>query len=150
MIPLSLLPRRCPVCRDFTIIGHGRRFRHAHDDLHGFFWIRRGICPACRITFTVLPRSLVPLAPFSWRCRQLACERIAVGEPLEQAAPDCRDPSRSPDPSTLRRWVRRRILSLGCCLKAAILTQPFFRLPTMLAWDLSVLCRILPVEARSP
>jgi len=27
VIPLDLLPRLCPICRDHTIIGHGRRSR---------------------------------------------------------------------------------------------------------------------------
>jgi hypothetical protein len=150
VIPLSLLPRRCPACWGDTIIGHGRRLRQAHDDRHGLIWVRRGRCPPCRITFTVLPRELAPSAPFSLRCRQLACERIAGGEPVELSAPHCHDPSRSPDPSTLRRWVQRRLLSLACWLKAGIIAEWFFRSPTILAWDLAALCRILPIEARSP
>jgi hypothetical protein len=55
-----------------------------------------------------------------------------------------------PDPSTLRRWVRRRLLSLACWLKAGIIGEWFFRSPTILGWDLAALCRILPIEARSP
>ena len=46
VIPLDLLPRRCPVCRDDTIIGHGRRLRQCHDDQHERIWVRRGICRA--------------------------------------------------------------------------------------------------------
>ena len=149
-IPLSLLPRRCPVCGDDTIIGHGRRLRQAHDDRCAVIWVRRGRCPVCGITFTVLPRVLAPFAPFSLRCRQLACERVADGEPLEQSAPHCHDASRSPDPSTLRRWVRRRLLTLACWLNVGILLECFFRSPTILAWDLSALCRMLLSEARSP
>jgi hypothetical protein len=30
-IPLRLLPRRCPLCGNHTIIGHGRRRKQAHD-----------------------------------------------------------------------------------------------------------------------
>ena len=41
---MDLLPRRCPVCRDNTIIGHGRRLRQAHDEQHECIWVRRGIC----------------------------------------------------------------------------------------------------------
>jgi len=93
---------------------------------------------------------LAPSAPFSLRCRQLACERIAGGEPVEQSAPHCYDPSRSPDPSTLRRWCQRRLLSLACWLKVGIMAEWFFRSPTILAWDLAALCRILPIEVRSP
>jgi hypothetical protein len=44
VIALDLLPRRCPVCRRDTIVGHGRRLRHAHDDQHECIWVRRGIC----------------------------------------------------------------------------------------------------------
>lgn len=150
MIPLSLLPRRCPVCGDRTIIGHGRRLRQAHDDHHDLIWVRRGICRVCRLTFTVLPRTLAPSAAFSLQCRRLACERIAAGETLELAVPHCHDTSRSPDPSTLRRWGLRRLLSIICWLKAGVMIEPFLRSPTILAWDFVALCRILPIEARSP
>jgi len=47
VIPLDLLPRRCPVCHDHTIIGHWLRFRQAHDDRHEHIWVRRGICHPC-------------------------------------------------------------------------------------------------------
>jgi Domain of unknown function (DUF6431) len=150
VIPLSLLPRRCPACQGQTIVGHGRRLRQAHDDRHAQIWVRRGICHPCRITFTVLPRVLAPSAPFSLRCRQLACERIAASEPLEQAAPHCQDPHRLPDPSTLRRWVERRLLSLACWLRTGVFAETFLRSPTILAWDFAALCRILPSEASSP
>lgn len=149
-MPLKLLPRRCPVCGRCTIIGHGRRLRQAHDDHHDLIWIRRGICRPCRLTFTVLPGTLAPSAAFSLPCRQLACERIAAGEPMEQAAPHCRDPSRSPDPSTLRRWAQRRLLSLVCWLKAGSIAVRFLLSPTIVAWDLAALCRMLPIEVRSP
>ena len=148
--PLELLPRRCPLCRDHTIIGHGLRSRHAHDDRHERIWVRRGICQPCNKTFTILPDWLVPSAPFSLRCRQQACESIAAGDSVEQAAPHCKDPSRSPDPSTLRRWAHRRLLSVCCWVKAGVIGQHFLRVPTILAWDLSAFCRILPSEARSP
>jgi len=150
VIPLDLLPRRCPVCGDHTIIGHGRRPRQAHDEHHDHIWVRRGICHPCNKTFTILPDWLVPAAPFSLRCREQACESIAAGDSVEQAAPHCKDPSRSPDPSTLRRWAPRRLLSLCCWLKAGAIAKYFLKTPTIVAWDLSALCRILPVEARSP
>ena len=150
VIPLELLPRRCPVCRDHTIIGHGRRLRQAHDDRHEHIWVRRGICHPCNKTFTILPDWLVPEAPFSLRCREQACERIAAGDSVEQAAPHCKDPSCLPDPSTLRRWALRRLLSVCCWLKAGAIAAYFFRPPTIVAWDLGALCRILPIEARSP
>src|SRR5206468_8369772 len=43
VIPLECLPRRCPVCRADTIIGHGRRRRQCHDDQHECIWVRRGL-----------------------------------------------------------------------------------------------------------
>ena len=95
-----------------------------------------------------LPDWLAPSGHFSLRCRQQACERIAAGDTAEQAAPHCKDPSRSPDATTVRRWAQRRLLSLWCW--AAIKGQHFLQAPTILAWDLAALCRILPFEARSP
>jgi hypothetical protein len=145
---LELLPRLCPVCRHDTIIGHGRRLRQAHDDQHERIWARRGICQPCRKTFTILPDWLAPSGHYSLRCRQQACERIGAGETAEQAAPHCKDPSRSPDASTVRRWAQRRLLSFWCW--AAAHRQHFLQAPTINAWDLSALCRILPLEARSP
>jgi len=150
VIALDLLPRRCPVCRNDTIIGHGRRIRHAHDNRHECIWVRRGICEPCRKTFTILPDWLVPSAPFTLHCRQQACEHMAAGDSAEQAAPHCKDPTRLPDPSTVRRWAQRRLVSLWCWIKVGVRNQHFLRTPTILAWDLGTLCRILPVEARSP
>jgi len=75
---------------------------------------------------------------------------MGVGDSAEQAVPDCQDPSRSPDPSTLRRWGQRRLFSVWCWVKAGDPGVRFLRTPTILAWDLSALCRILPLEARSP
>jgi hypothetical protein len=150
VIPLDRLPRRCPVCRNDTIIGHGRRSRQAHDEYHEHIWVRRGICHPCGKTFTILPDWLAPAAPFSLHCRQLACESIAAGASVEQSAPHCKDPSRSPDSSTLRRWARRRLLSVWCWLTAGARWEYFLRTPTIVAWDLSAACRILPIEASSP
>jgi len=150
VIPLDLLPRQCPICQEQTIIGHGRRLRPAHDDRHEAIWVRRGICHPCRTTFTILPDWLAPSAPFTLRCRQQACANIAAGASVEQAAPHCQDPFRLPDPSTLRRWAHRRLLSLWCWLTAGALGELVFQAPTILAWDLAAVCRILPMEARSP
>jgi Domain of unknown function (DUF6431) len=149
--PLQLLPRRCPLCGDNTIIGHGQRRKQAHDSCHDWIWVRRGICHPCGKTFTILPDWLAPSAHFSVPCRQQACDHIAAGVCVEQASPHCQDPSRSPDPSTLRRWAHRRLLSVCCLVKAgAFIGAHFLRAPTILAWDLSAICRILPFEARSP
>lgn len=112
--------------------------------------MRRGICHLCGKTFTILPGWLAPAAPFSLRCRQQACERIAAGDSVEQAAPHCRDASCSPDLSTLRRWAQRRLFSVCCWVKTGAIAAYFLRAPTILTWDLSALCRILPIEARSP
>jgi uncharacterized protein DUF6431 len=150
VIPLNLLPRWCPVCREDTIIGHGRRLRQARDDRHGSLWVRRGICPPCRKTFTILPDWLVPKGQFSLPCRQQACERIAAGNSIEQATPQYEDPARSPDPSSVRRWAWRRLLSVWCWAKTGDQVGRFLRPTTILAWDLDAICRILPVEARSP
>ena len=128
-----------PDCRDHTIVGHGRRFRQAHDEYHERIWVRRGICHPCNKTFTILPDWLAPSAPFSLRCRQQACESIAAGDSVEHAAPHCKDPSRSPDPTTLRRWARRRLFSVCCWVKAAGVGLRFLQAPTILAWDLSAL-----------
>jgi hypothetical protein len=150
VIPLALLPRRCPVCNRDTIIGHGRRLRQGHDDRRVCVWVRRGICQPCRKTYTILPDELAPSGHYSLRCRHLACERICAGDSVEQAAPHCKDPARLPDPSTLRRWAQRRLLSVWCWVQAGVPGVHFLRTPTILAWDLGALCRILPIEASSP
>ncbi len=150
MIALDLLPRRCPVCRNDTIIGHGRRRRQSHDDRHDCIWVRRGICEPCRKTFTILPHWLAPSGHYSLHCRQQACERIASGDSAEQAAPHCKDPARLPDSSTVYRWAQRRLISVWCWVMAGTQGERFLRIPTILAWDLGALCRILPIEARSP
>ena len=150
VIPLDRLPRRCPVCRDDTIIGHGRRLRQSHDNRHTSIWVRRGICQPCQRTFTILPEWLVPFGHYSLHCRQEACEQIIAGESAEQAAPNCKDPTRLPDPSTLCRWAQRRLLSVWCWMKLGARDRHFLKTPTILAWDLGVVCRILPIEASSP
>jgi hypothetical protein len=150
VIPLELLPRRCPLCDDDTIIGHGRRLRQCHEDRREDIWVRRGICEPCKKTFTILPDWLAPFGHYSLHCRQQACERIAVGDSAEQAAPHCKDVTRLPDPSTVRRWAQRRLISVWSWIKIAVKKRDFLRTPTISAWDLSTLCRILPIEARSP
>jgi hypothetical protein len=90
----------------------------AYDQRHECLWVRRGRWRPCGKTFTILPDWLVPAAPFSWCCRQQACERLAAGDSSEQAVPQCQNPSRLPDPSTLRRSAQRRLLSVCCWLKA--------------------------------
>jgi len=150
VVPLDRLPRRCPVCGHDTIIGHGRRLRNAHDDRRQRVWIRRGLCRPCHKTFTILPDCLVPLGHYSLRCRQQACERIASGDSAEQATPCCQDPARVPDSSSIRRWARRRLFSAWCWLKTIPAGELFLPLPTILAWDFGVFCRMLSLEAKSP
>ena len=112
--------------------------------------MRRGICQPCAQTFTILPNLLAPSGHYTLHCRQQACERIVAGESVEQAVPYCKDPNRLPDPSTVRRWAQRRLLSLWCWIKVGAHVEDFLRIPTILAWDLGALRRILPIEARSP
>jgi hypothetical protein len=50
----------------------------------------------------------------------------------------------------VRRWAQRRLISFWCWTKAGVQRPRFVQSPTILAWDLGALCRILPIEARSP
>jgi hypothetical protein len=135
------LPRDCPCCGQMAVIGHGRRCRQAHDRLHDSIQVRRGICRRCHRTLTVLPCYCIPGAQFSLPARQEAMARLAEGQTLEQAAPECRDPDRIADPSTVLRWAWRRIQSLRFA---------FRRTPTILAWDFFAVSRMLSVEASPP
>jgi Domain of unknown function (DUF6431) len=113
-------------------------------------WIRRGFCRQCNNTFTILPHWLLPFGHYSLHSRQQACERIAAGESAEQATLHCKDPARLPDPSTLRRWVQRRVFSLWSWARIAAAAEYFFAAPTILVWDLSAFCHMLRLEAKSP
>ena len=135
------LPRQCPGCGQMAVIGNGRRIRSAHDRDHAQIRVRRGRCRGCGRSVTVLPAGCVPGACYSFAARQQAIERIAQGLAVENAAPDCRDPDRIADPSTLRRWCWRRIQSLVFAVD---------RVTTMLAWDFVAARRILfPETVRS-
>jgi Domain of unknown function (DUF6431) len=155
LIPLRLLPRRCPFCGSETIIGHGRRRRQSHDQQRDWIWIRRGQCPPCRKTFSFLPVWSAPYGHYSCCCRQQALESICEsGGRWEQSTPHTKDPNRFPDPATLRRWACRRLLSLWCDLQASRDWWPawrsIFRAPTILAWDWAAAARNLHLEAKSP
>ena len=114
-------------------------------------WVRRGICRPCAKTFTILPDWLAPSGRYSLHCRQQACERIAAGESAEQAAPHCKDPTRLPDPSTVRRWAQRRWLSVWCLADGrSHRRSTFWGRPPSLPGTSAAVCRILPIEARSP
>jgi len=150
-VPLRLLPRRCPFCREQTIIGHGRRRKQAHDQQHDWIWIRRGRCAPCRKTFTVLPAWSAPFGHYSLRCRQQAWESACESGSWEQSVPDVRDPNRLPDPSTVGRWCWR-LFFLAILLSNKLrqgVGWSTSRSPTILAWDWSAISRILPVEADS-
>jgi hypothetical protein len=131
------LPRHCPACRQLAVIGNGRRWRSAHDRDHDKILVRRGRCKRCGCTVTVLPARCVPGASYSLTARQEGLQRIADGMAVEQAAPDCLDPNRIADPSTLRRWFWRRMESLAFAL---------YRVATMFAWDWRAAARILIPE----
>jgi hypothetical protein len=134
------LPRQCPACRQFAIIGHGRRRRQAHDAIRDWIVVRRGLCKSCGGTLTVLPDDCVPGAPYGLRARQQALQQVCQGWAAEQASPDCRDPDRIADASTIRRWLWRRIQSLRFLNWT----------PTLFAWDWRATRRILIAEPISP
>jgi hypothetical protein len=132
------LPRQCPACQQGAVIGNGRRQRYAHDREHEKIRVRRGRCRRCGCSITVLPARCIPGASYSLIARQQALQRIAEGVAVEQAAPDCLDPNRIADPSTLRRWCWRRIESLAFVV---------YRVTTLFAWDWRAASRILIPEA---
>ena len=135
------LPRECPACWQMAVVGHGRRWRSAHDCEHDRIRVRRGKCNRCECTLTVLPAWWVPRASYSLPARHQAMQRLADGRSLEQAAPECLNPDRIAAPATLRRWFWRRIESLVFLL---------YRAPTILAWDWRAAFRILISEPNSP
>jgi len=152
-IPQHLLPRLCPFCRGRTIIGHGQRLKQAHDPQREQIWIRRGRCRPCQKTFTVLPDWSPPSGHYSLHCRQQAWELLRQANAnWERSVPHVADPSRSPDPSTVRRWAAR-LLQLGTLLAAKFWHATGCSAsiaPTILAWDWTAISRILPLEASSP
>ena len=102
-------------------------------------------------TFTFLPPFSPPYGHYSFIARSQALQRYFLeGRCWEDAAPSVKDPDRVADPSTLRRWAHRRLLSVCCWVMAGAIGPHFLQAPTILAWDLIALCRILPIEARSP
>lgn len=153
--PLPLLPRRCPLCGEDAIAGHGQRRKQAHDQCHDWIWVRRGLCRRCRKTFTILPGWSSPYGHYSSRCRQQDWEtRCDSGGSWEQSVPHTKDPARLPDPSTLRRWASRRVLSLCCALRVLcfrwIAGRTFLQAPTILAWGWPAAGRNLHLETNSP
>lgn len=102
---VEYLARQCPKCGSDSIIGHGRRYKQAHDEHHDWIRIRRGICKLCGKTFTFLPWLSPPYGHYSLITRSRALQRY-FGEhcSLDMAAPLVKDPDRIPVVSTLRRW----------------------------------------------
>jgi len=154
-IPLQLLPRRCPICGNRTIVGHGQRRKQAHDSRRTSIRIRRGRCPPCRKTFTILPVWSLPYCHYSIDCRQQAWDEVCAGNSIgwEQAAPHCKDPTRLPDSGTLRQWACSRLVSLWYGAKAwmcGLIPWKIFQAPTILAWDWAAASRILLPKASSP
>jgi uncharacterized protein DUF6431 len=150
-IDLQQIPRWCPLCCEKTIIGHGRRRRQAHDQHHDWIWVRRGRCRPCGKTFTILPSWSSPHGHYSFHCRQQAWELMCQHGSWEQSAPHTKDPARLPDPSTLRRWACRGLVSLWQGVQIwRLAAQKFFKSPTILAWDWPAARRILRLEANAP
>jgi len=104
----DIILRRCPICEQDSIVGHGRRRKQAHDAHHDWIGIRRGLCSRCGKTFTFLPPFSPPYGHYSLIARSQALRRYFVeGCCWEAAAPAVKDPDRIADPSTLRRWFQR-------------------------------------------
>ena len=127
-IPLELLPRLCPLCGERTIIGHGQRSKHAHDQRHQQIRIRRGRFRPCHKTFTVLPDWSPPSGQCSLLCQQQAWELLHQADGTwERSVPDVADASRSPDPSMVGRW------SIGGISRFTRLNECRSRRPTRIA-----------------
>jgi len=149
-----------PGCEDLTALEIRlfsncsiQRRKQAHDQVLDFIRIRRGVCRPCSKTFTILPTWALPNGHYSLLCRQQAVERIELPHVgWEHLTPSIRNPTRLPDPSTLRRWIIRRLVSLWSSIQARIwevLGWNFSILPTILTWDLPAACRILRFQASS-
>jgi hypothetical protein len=103
----SPIRRRCPICLQDSIVGHGRRRKQAHDQSHDWIAIRRGRCRSCDKTFTFLPPFSPPYTHYSLIARSQALRRyFEEHRSWESAAPLVKDPDRVADPSTLRRWFQ--------------------------------------------
>jgi len=101
----EIILRRCPICEQDSIVGHGRRRKQAHDEHHDWIRIRRGRCVRCGRTFTFLPVFSLPYTHYSLvaRCQAL-WRRFTEHYSWEKALPKLQDPDLLPDPSTVRRW----------------------------------------------
>jgi hypothetical protein len=103
----EIILRRCPICAQDSIIGHGRRQKQAHDEYHDWIGIRRGRCTNCGTTFTFLPLFSLPYTHFSLLARcQALLRRFVEHCSWEQASPKFKDADRAADSSTVRRWLK--------------------------------------------
>ena len=135
------------------MIGHGRRLKLALDAHHTRIRVRRALCRCCHLTMTVLPSWSLPGTHYTLYARQESVQRCQEGARVEDAAPVTLDPDRIADPSTVRRWLKRRLLGLGWCAMAGaklvwMVTE--ILAPTILAWDLGALAGTLILEAKAP
>ncbi len=109
--------RRCPVCECDSIIGHGRRRKQAHDEHHDWIGIRRGLCPGCGKTFTLLPLLSPPYTHYSLLARAQALRRHFLEHcSWEEATPTLKDPDRVPDRRILRliqKWLKAGVSEDG-------------------------------------
>jgi hypothetical protein len=100
----KVIVRRCPICEQDSVVGHGCRRKQAHDEHHDWIGIRRDLCNRCGKTFTFLPPSSA-LRPSSLAARRSSGTSWKAVS-WEDAARTVKDPDRVADPSTLRRWFR--------------------------------------------
>jgi hypothetical protein len=101
----KIILRRCPICEQDSIVGHGHRRKQAHDEHHDWIGIHRGRCVLCERTFTFLPLFSLPYTHYSLlaRCHALQL-RFVEHCSWEKALPKLKGSDRLPDPSTVRRW----------------------------------------------
>jgi transposase-like protein len=74
----EVIMRRCPICEQDSIVGHGRRRKQAHDAHHDWIGIRRGLCSLCGKTFTFLPPFSPAYSHYSLVARSHALRRYFV------------------------------------------------------------------------
>jgi hypothetical protein len=144
------LPRTCPRCAQVAVVGHGRRWKSAHDQNHTRIRVRRGLCNHCELTITVLPAWSLPHSHYSLAARADSLQRLVEqGAPLEQSAPLTRDPNRVADPATVRRWLQRRLAGVWTSTAAVLrwsARAAAMLAPTIFAWDPAAIFPILMPE----
>ena len=126
-ISLQQIPRWCPVCRgenDHRPRAATQTSARRAPRLH--LGAARTL-PALRQDVHHPAQLVVAVWSLQLRCRRQAWDAICSDrETWEQSAPLCKDPTRLPDPSTLRRWAWRRLISLWSDAKPAALTLGSF------------------------